>query len=258
MSPPGTVFRYMPTCPSDLASARGRHDKLRPIAERIAAMLEERFGEQVSFLLETEKEWLPSVPDRRVHRAHWQALSRVYSLLVDGRWELDARLEECRDQLRSGVQRVDAWFETPYSFILEFDEGQHFNPFRLLTLENFPGYRDYSFDFGHYVGLCRSHSALPGTTGFERLKSFDPLFPPLLEGEAQDNRIRQRAFRDFLKDVTPAVVDGLNPTIRISYQITSGKRGHFEEDDVAGVERHLVENGFLDRIELGQIRIPDG
>ncbi len=234
--------------PSPISAALQRGEKLRSVAERISALLEERFGAPAPFDLEAELAWMPSVPNPQVHRDHWPALKRVYALLVDKRFDLDERLAS--GPLRYGAMRVDAFFAAPYSFALEFDEQQHFNHFRALTLEHFPGYRDYSFDYDHYLALCRAAQSAPGITTFTRLKSFDPLFPPLLSGQDQDNRTRQRAFRDFLKDITPAVAPGTNPTIRFSYQLTRGRRGDFAEEDLDLVETEIRERGFLDKIRL--------
>jgi hypothetical protein len=231
-----------------------RGEKLRPIAERLAALLEARFGAPAPFALEAELAWMPSVPDPEVYRAHWRSIKGVYAQLVDGRYDLDERLAAYCDQLRYGAMRVDAFFAAPYGFAFEFDEEQHFNRFRALTLEHFPGYGDYSFDYDHYLALCRTTPSAKGTSTFTRLKSFDPLFPPFAEGEAQDNRTRQRAFRDFLKDVTPCVADcaklPCNPTIRISYQLTRGRRGYFESEDLDLVEAHVLDMDFLDKIRL--------
>lgn len=227
-----------------------RGEKLRPIAERISALLEARFGMPAPFDLEAELAWMPSVPDPQTHRDHWPALKRVYAQLVDAHFDLDEQLIAHADHFRYGAMRVDAFFPAPYSFALEFDEQQHFNRFRALTLEHFPNYRDYSFAYDHYLALCHATPGAPDTTTFTRLKSFDPLFPPLLTGAAQDNRTRQRAFRDFLKDITASITPNANPTIRINYQLTRGRRGWFESEDLRLVEDHILEMGFLDKIHL--------
>lgn len=225
-----------------------RGEKLRPIAEHLAALLEARFGVRASFRLEAELAWMPSVPNPQTHRTHWSALKRVYSLLVDQRFDLDERLSS--GTLHFGAMRLDAFFAAPYSFALEFDEEQHFNRYRALTLEYFPDYRNYSFDYDHYLALCHATPGEPGTTTFTQLKSHDPLFPPLLPGEAQDNRTRQRAFRDFLKDITPTITTAANPTIRFTYQLTRGRRGDFAATDLDLFTAHIHKMGFLDKINL--------
>lgn len=63
---------------------------------------------------------------------------------------------------------------------------------------------------------------MPQTSGFYKLRSQDYLFPPMYESEKQDNRLRQRAFRDFLKDIVPVKL-GYNPTVRISSKVTNNR-----------------------------------
>lgn len=84
----------------------------------------------------------------------------------------------------------------------------------------------------------------PGKSGFTRLQSNDPLFPEMLEGEKQDNRIRQRAFRDFLKDLLP-VENGFNPTLRIPYQVTNKSINDFTDIEIRNVEKYINENQLI-------------
>ena len=84
----------------------------------------------------------------------------------------------------------------------------------------------------------------PGNSGFTRLKSFDPLFPEMLVGEKQDNRIRQRAFRDFLKDLLP-LENGFNPTLRIPYHITNNKRKDFTEIEIDNIKSYIKEYDLI-------------
>lgn len=228
----------------------GRGEKLRGMAERIAQQLETRFGQPATFSLEATLDWLPSVPDRAQFAAVWSDLEAIYTALVEERWTLAARLAAHADGLRFGPMRVDAYFDAPYSFIFEFDEEQHFNTHRLHALDAAAFYSRCAFDVDAYKAACRARPALPGETSFTRLKSCDPLFPPLLEGAAQDNRTRQRAFRDALKDAAPFALPHLNPTLRVSWEIAHGKRGYFDERDIEAVLEHLGANGFLDEMVL--------
>lgn len=228
----------------------GRGEKLRGIAERLAHLLEERFDRPATFALEATLDWLPSVPDRAQYAAVWNDLEAVYAALVEGRWTLAARLEAHANALRFGPMRVDAYFDAPYSFIFEFDEEQHINTHRLRTLDAASFYSRCSFDVAGYKAACSLRPALPGETSFFKLKSDDPLFPPLLAGAAQDNRTRQRAFRDALKDAAPFALAHLNPTLRISWEVAHGKRGYFDERDIDAVQAHLISNGFLDGMAL--------
>lgn len=66
----------------------------------------------------------------------------------------------------------------------------------------------------------------------------------MLKGEKQDNRIRQRAFRDYLKDIVPVKL-GYNPTVRISYQVTNNKIKEFTKEDLENIGRWNDENSFF-------------
>lgn len=228
----------------------GRGEKLRGIAQRLSALLAERFGAPAPFTLEATLNWLPSVPDQTRYAAVWSELEAVYAALLDDRWTLAARLAEQANVLRFGPMRVDAYFDTPYHFIFEFDEQQHFNIHRLRTLDAASFYNRCAFDVDAYRTICRAQPFSVGETSFFKLKSCDPLFPPLFEGAAQDNRTRQRAFRDVLKDLAPQAWPHLNPTLRVSWQVTHGKRGYFDERDIDAVVQHLLDNRFLDGMVL--------
>jgi len=84
----------------------------------------------------------------------------------------------------------------------------------------------------------------PGKSGFTKLQSNDPLFPEMLEGEKQDNRIRQRAFRDFLKDLLPNE-NRVKPTLRIPYQVTNKSINDFTETELRNVEKYIIENELI-------------
>ena len=71
----------------------------------------------------------------------------------------------------------------------------------------------------------------------------------MFRGEKQDNRIRQRAFRDYLKDIIPVKL-GYNPTVRISYQITQNRINGFTEEDLVNIKRYLYDNGIFQKVLL--------
>ena len=227
-----------------------KEKKLLPIAEAVAQLLKEHFAQPAPYYLEHSPCWLMTVPDKATHESLWHEISEVYAALLDNRWTLDQQLANAGKNLKPGTQRFDIWFTSPDDFGFEFDETQHFNQFRLRTMECYGGYRNLPFDYDEYVSICRSSNAKPGTSGFSRLKCPDPLFPPLYEGDKQDNRVRQRAFRDFLKDVIPIVIEGANPTIRVSYEVTNGKRNGFDQGDLEAVRQHIEENRLLRGIRL--------
>ena len=114
-----------------------RGEKLRPIASRLSALLEDHFGEPAPFDLEVDLTWMPSVPNPKTHRTHWSALKEVYAALVDGVFDLDERMAKYADQLRYGAMRVDAFFSAPYSFAFAIRRAVTLQPlprFNLRTL----------------------------------------------------------------------------------------------------------------------------
>jgi hypothetical protein len=90
--------------------------------------------------------------------------------------------------------------------ILEVDERQHFNQFRLKTLKQYPPGAPVAFDIAKWEQACRAKTKLEGG-GFAAPK------PPLFPGEG--GRHRQRAFRDALCDLLPPL-HGYLPTLRIA------------------------------------------
>jgi hypothetical protein len=90
--------------------------------------------------------------------------------------------------------------------IVEFDEVQHFNRYRALTIRRYPRSVRVAFDRATWLAASDAKVRLEGG-GFGKPKP--PLFPH------EDGRHRQRAFRDALTDVLPAV-HGWLPTLRIA------------------------------------------
>lgn len=225
-------------------------NKLAPIAELLCELLVKKFKVKPNYFLESSKDWLQSSPSQHIHQEYWKRISSVYSSLIDEKWTLDYIYTTYPDEINYRNQRIDIWFDAPYNFIFEFDESQHFNQYRHRTLVSFNEYHSFSFDLEHYKTLSKQKIVKPGNSGFQKLKSSDPLFPPMLKSEKQDNRPRQRAFRDFLKDITPKI-KGFNPTIRMSYMFTNGKINNFDKDDLESVENHIMKNKFFENIVLG-------
>jgi len=118
-----------------------------------------------------------------------------------------------------------------------------------MTLENSYKSFDYSFDYQCYLDICKSKGLKVGTSGFYKLRSEDLLFPKMHTGEKQDNRLRQRAFRDFLKDIVPVKL-GYNPTIRINYKVANGRIKGFTTDDLQCVEDYITKNNILEKITI--------
>lgn len=233
--------------------AKDENHKLLPLAQMIAKLLYDKFGVAVTYRFEVSHNWLPSTPTPSLcmgkHTKLWQSIETVYCKLVDNKWTLDSKLEEFAAYPKTGHQIVDVWYEEPYKFVFEFDEGKHFNQFRLATLDHYPDYVKPSLDKGQYRCLSERKVVKPGVSGFQKLTSWDPLFPDMYDGDKQDNRHRQRAFRDFLKDILPDIV-GANPTVRLSYKTTNGRTEGFNADDVEAARQLIQANKWLDRIVM--------
>jgi hypothetical protein len=224
-------------------------NKLFPIAELIKELLELEFRVEATYGFEEEQDWPLNVPDRELYKEFWEDISTVYNKLIDNRWTLDDKLNSSGNNFLGRKAKIDIWFNEPYNFICEFDESQHFNQFRLITLEN--GYNDLNavFDLNLYRKLSSKRLVHPGTSGFNKLSAEDFLFPKMYEGINQDNRIRQRAFRDYIKDIVPIKL-GYNPTIRISYKVTNNHIKNFTEGDINRVKNYLYINGLLNKVKL--------
>ena len=221
-----------------LKVSRGGH-KLEPIAQSISNYLEKKFKKPARYIVEYSPDWLTAVPDKAILNEHWELVKKVYTSLVDNKFDLDEQLKLVK---RTGKQYFDIWFDDPYFFALEFDEEQHFNQFRAKTLD-FYGSFECSINLKDYKNYCNVEKN-PGTSGFQKLKSHDVLFPEMLPGEKQDNRIRQRAFRDFLKDILP-VANDYCPTVRIPFQLVNKKKG-FNQSDLQKIVNYINRNDFIE------------
>lgn len=224
-------------------------NKLEPIAKLIKEVLENKFKIEAKYSLEQKKDWLLNIPDKELYNEFWSEISLVYSSVVDNKWDIDEQIKLIPQNKLAAKARIDIWFEEPYNFICEFDETQHFNQFRQRTLEN--SYRSfkYSFDYKEYLEICKKRILTPGRSGFYKLGGQDNLFPPMYISEKQDNRLRQRAFRDFLKDIVPVKL-GYNPTVRIYSKVTNGRIKEFTSSDLEAVSVYLYGNDILEKIEI--------
>jgi len=92
--------------------------------------------------------------------------------------------------------------------IFEFDESQHFNVHRAVTLRLYPGDVETAFPLETWLSASETSTKKLRTTGGWG-KAKPPLFPE------PGGRHLQRAFRDALADLLPAV-HGWAPTLRVA------------------------------------------
>lgn len=216
--------------------------KLTSIGDLILDLIEKKYNKKTSCFYEYKPDWLLSNPSKRLVKNHPE-LNELYSALTENKFILIEQLEELSDKKLNQKQSFDIWIGEPFNFAIEFDEKQHFNQFRKITLDYYDKI-DIKYPLQVYKELNNGIVIKPGKSGFTRLKSHDPLFPELLKGEKQDNRIRQRAFRDFLKDLLP-IENGFNPTLRIPYQVTNMSIANFTASELKNVENYINNNELI-------------
>jgi hypothetical protein len=159
----------------------------------------------------------------------WETICEIYAALTDGL--------QLPDAMPPGERRaLDGIVDLPEGIrcILEIDEVQHFNSFRARALSLYPAGMKLAFPRDEWIRASESKRRLEGG-GFARPK------PPLFDME--NGRHRQRAFRDSLADLLPAV-HGWAPTIRL---------GHFELEPWIFAEdaEERFRGEFAERFGLG-------
>lgn len=215
--------------------------KLTSVAQTVCAYLQEKYHKKPEYFLEYRPEWLLTYPDYHLLNFRPEII-HLYSRLVGKTADLLKALQKLPVRKLKQKQSYDIWIGAPYNFAVEFDEKQHFNQYRNITL-NYYNKLPVNYPLSLYKELNQSALIRPGTSGFTKLKSSDPLFPEIFPGAAQDNRIRQRAFRDYLKDVLP-LANNMNPTLRIPYHITGKKINDFGQNELDSIK------GYLEAIDL--------
>lgn len=216
--------------------------KLAPIGYLILALLKQKYKQEAVCIYEYKPEWLLSYPTKELIEKR-DEIAKIYTALTEGKFSLMDKYEELSQKKRIQKQSFDIWIGAPYNFALEFDEKQHFNQFRYISLDYYDKIKT-KFPVNIYKKLNEGMVIKPGKSGFTKLKSYDPLFPALLKVEYQDNRIRQRAFRDFLKDLFP-IENGFNPTLRIPYHVTNKNINNFTKSDLKKVEDYIEEYDLI-------------
>ena len=142
--------------------------------------------------------------------------------------EVESMYKELGGILGEPPLTFGSWDISTPEFILELDEENHFNRYRLQTLNSniyqmINGFRldEYMRFCTLYESGCRKHG------GFWKNNSSEKLFVKsddngCLDG-AGSSRWRQRAFYDFLRDVTGLIME--IPVIRLSiYQTFKGRK----------------------------------
>lgn len=148
--------------------------------------------------LDTTPDWLLR-PGKKECGREWPRLCRIYRDLTG---------QMLPEVMRSVERRtVDAVLKVAGKppRILEVDEKQHFNEFRALTLRHYVA-EPLAFDRQAWLAASAAKQKLEGG-GFAR--PMPPLFP------GANGRHRQRAFRDALCDLLPAL-HGFAPTLRVA------------------------------------------
>lgn len=216
--------------------------KLSPIGDLIIKIIENKYNKKPTCIFEYKPDWLLSNPTIELIKNHPE-ISELYAELTENQFKLKEKLSELTDKKKEQKQSFDIWIDEPFNFAIEFDEKQHFNQFRKITF-NFYNKLDTKFPIRFYKELNNGIEIKPAKSGFTKLKSYDPLFPEMLKGEKQNNRIRQRAFRDFLKDLLP-IENGFNPTLRIPYQVANKSISNFTESELKNIEKYIIENKLI-------------
>jgi hypothetical protein len=148
----------------------------------------------------TTPRWLDR-PGREECGRVWQAIQLIYGRLTDGMELPDVMPARERRTLDGLMERPG---ERPR--VVEFDESQHFNEFRALTLRLYPPATSVAFPLDTWLSASQRGRTIMGG-GWAAPKP--PLFP------MAGGRNRQRAFRDALADLLPREND-LAPTLRIA------------------------------------------
>jgi hypothetical protein len=135
----------------------------------------------------------PSIKDFLDSNIH-QEIERVYRLL-NGQQAI----------YPAGFNGYDIMLK---NFIVELDEEQYFNRYRLLTLDSFIYNNNISFSSNYYKSICKKHESDCFIKDHYRKywktdssdKQFGKSAPEgILAGDGS-SRWRQRAFYDFLRD----------------------------------------------------------
>ena len=142
--------------------------------------------------------------------------------------EVESMYKELGGILGEPPLTFGSWDISTPEFILELDEENHFNRYRLQTLNSNVYQMINGFRLDEYMRFCTLYeSGCRKHGGFWKNNSSEKLFVKsddngCLDG-AGSSRWRQRAFYDFLRDVTGLIKE--IPVIRLSiYQTFKGRK----------------------------------
>ena len=142
--------------------------------------------------------------------------------------EVESMYKELGGILGEPPLTFGSWDISTPEFILELDEENHFNRYRLQTLNSSIYQMINGFRLDEYMRFCTLYeSGCRKHGGFWKNNSSEKLFVKsddngCLDG-AGSSRWRQRAFYDFLRDVTGLIME--IPVIRLSiYQTFKGRK----------------------------------
>lgn len=199
----------------------------RVMEKRTIELLEAAFRRKVKY--ETPQ-WLIR-PGKEEAEHLWRKIRLIYRRLTDG-MELPEVMPLRERRVVDGVFGGRGIRHR----IVEFDESQHFNPFRAQSLRLYTEGAELGFPKAIWLKHARQGRVIGGG-GWAKPKP--PLFP------MPGGRHRQRAFRDALADLLPPLY-GYAPTLRIAdFEV----EGWLWERGAATRLRRLVE----DRLEGGQL-----
>ena len=160
-------------------------------------------------------------------KKHSKLTKNQFLLSSELYFEVERMYKELGGTQEEPPLKFGAWDISTPKFIMELDEENHFNRYRLQTLNSniyqmINGFRldEYMRFCTLYEYSCRKHG------GFWKNNSSEKLFVKSDDNGCLDgtgsSRWKQRAFYDFLRDVT-GLIKGI-PVIRLSiYQTFKGK-----------------------------------
>lgn len=155
-------------------------------------------------------------------------------------------------RLKALPVRYGNWDVSTEDFIIELDEERHFNRYRSETL-NSDFYSDHSFfSIADYKSYCheREKECLKAAKWGQNWKnsSTEKMFiKSNVDGDLAGNgssRWRQRAYYDFLKDLTSKVIN--TPVIRVS--IYDSFHGLTVDEILARRGSFAILNEFIDNL----------